>query len=127
MIPAAITAYHFGELTSNEVLREAVFVVVPVAAVALSTAFDFLFLFRKDMANTAFALTSCSIIVSILSMVGGGIVFTLIPRNHDHVASPWLYGVCALIAVTALCSLLTELFVSREHYSCHETVHKANR
>lgn len=104
---------------TNTLLRDFVFVIIPAAALGLSTVLDYLCMNFRVVSGTALALSILAIIFNMLALSSGLVGFLVVPKN-DLLATNrelWPFGI--LVVAALLMSLVTEFFVSTDNHRCH--------
>jgi hypothetical protein len=102
-------------INSEGLFRDLFFGVVPAAVLAIATVIDYLCVGRIEMSNSAFALALLGIIGNIFVLSAGLIGFLQIPVHASPLTSGPFIAYSALIYVSLLLSLVTEIGVSWSH------------
>jgi hypothetical protein len=122
MLVAAVPAlleWLEGAAFNNTLFRDVLFVIIPAAALGLSTVLDYLCMRYQMLNGTKFALSVLAIIFSMLALASGLVAFLEIPKDTlaVTVSKFWLFSV--LIGYALFVSLLTELLVSADNHQSH--------
>lgn len=119
LLPAIIESLGVLSLNNNVLFRDALFVTVPAAALGLSTVLDYLCMGYLRISGTALALSALSIVFNTLSLASGIIGFLVIPHDGKPLTLPALWTFSVLIFLALFVSLVTEIYVSKDHHRCH--------
>jgi hypothetical protein len=119
LFPAFLEALSLVSLNNNSFLRDTMFAIVPAAALALSAILDYICLDFRKISGTALALSVLGIIFNVLALTSGIVGFLVLPKNDLPVTAAGLWTFSILIFSALMMSLLTEIFVSRDHYRLH--------
>jgi hypothetical protein len=115
LIPVIKSIDCISDLLQGDSFRDLLFVVVPVSALALSTTIDYLCVGFPNLTATQFFNCVCSTILNVIGLVTGLSGFLSI---HDGPMTKLaLVTYSALIAVSVISSLVTEVVVSLHHHS----------
>jgi hypothetical protein len=118
-IPAILESINAPALNHDIFIRNLLFVIVPAAALGLSTVLDYLCLGYNLISGTALAAAVLGIVANTLALASGIIGFLIIPHNNAPLTATALWIFSIQICLALFFSLLTEIYVSKDHHRCH--------
>jgi hypothetical protein len=122
VIVAAVPAmleYLEGAIFNNTLFRDFLFIIIPAAALGLSTVLDYLCMNYQVLNGTKFALAVLSIIFNTLALASGLVAFLEIPKDTLMVTHPKFWTFSILICYALSISIITEFLVSADNHRCH--------
>ena len=119
ILPAFFHALAVPSFNNSQLFRDALFVTVPAAALGLSTVLDYLCMGFRLISGTAMALAVLGIVFNTLVLLSGVIGFLILPKSEVPLSATSVWTFSVLIVLALMFSLLTEIFVSKDHHRCH--------
>jgi hypothetical protein len=110
----------FSTLNNVGAFRDVLFVIIPAAALAISTLIDYLCMCRTQMSGTAFGLSLIGVLMNITALVAGFVGFLYIEdKPHVPVNARFLLTYSWIICIAIGVGIITELAVSWSHGQIH--------
>lgn len=114
-VPTIKHALHHDDFNEGEILRDLLFVMVPVSALALASAFDFLITAFPNLKTRNFFYSCLSSLLHLVDLVAGVSGFASI--EPGHIGHWMVFGTYILVAATVTTGFVNEWMVTINHHS----------